>query len=185
MGSTISLSRNPTQYVAQSEGVVANDYIVGEIMQRTISFTGRLSCTFTPTLSLQLYAQPFVSAGSYSEFKRVADPKAAMLTDRFLQLGADEVHFEEESGDYSVDLNGDGVSDVGFGNPNFNFKAFNANLVLRWEYRPGSTLFVVWNQSRGGSSRSGSFSLWRDMRDLYRLPSVNSFIVKMSYWLGR
>lgn len=182
---SVSWARNPTQYVTQGDVVSSTHYFVGEIEQRTVSLTARLSCTFTPTLSLQFYAQPFVSAGSYDEFKQVLDPKATAFDNRFQPFGPDEIRFDDESDSYHVDLDGDRESDLDFDSPDFNFKALNANLVLRWEYRPGSTLFVVWNQSRGGSSANGSFSLWRDMGDLYRLPSVNSFIVKLSYWLGR
>jgi hypothetical protein len=181
---SLSLTRNPTQYVSQTEVLDDMHYVLGEIEQRTVSLTARLSWTFTPNLSLQFYGQPFVSAGSYAEFKEVADPYAAEFGDRFTLFGADQITLDDEAETYDVDLDNDGQPDFDFGNPDFNYKAFNANLVLRWEYRSGSTLFVVWNQSRGGSSSDGSLSLWRDVGDLYRLPSTNSLIVKMSYWLG-
>jgi hypothetical protein len=181
---SLSLMRNPTQYVSEAEVMDEMHYVLGQIEQRTVSLTARLSWTFTPNLSLQFYGQPFVSAGSYSRFKEVADPNAVEFGKRFTVLGADQAVLRDDSETYDVDLNEDGQPDFDFSNPDFNYKAFNSNLVLRWEYRLGSTLFVVWSQNRGGSTDDGSFSLWRDVGDLYRLPSTNSFIVKMSYWLG-
>ena len=95
----------------------------GRIDQRTVSLTARLNYTVTPTLSVQLYAQPFVSAGDYSEFKELVDGRSRDYDGRYAPTGY-------------------------FGNPDFNYRSFRTTNVVRWEYRPGSTLFVVWQQGR-------------------------------------
>ena len=95
--------------------------------QTTVSLTGRLNYTMTPTLSLQLYAQPFVSAGDYGAFKELVDGRNRDYASRYSPF------------DYSY---------AAYGNPDFNVKSFRTTNVLRWEYRPGSTLFVVWQQAR-------------------------------------
>ena len=134
---------------------------------------------FTPTLSLQLYAQPFVSAGSYSDFKRVADPTADRYADRFSALDT-----RDEGAIYRSDVDGNG-SEEAFGNPDFNFKQFRSNAVLRWEYLPGSTLFVVWSQGRNAYAPNGDFSFQGDVRDLFSAAADDVFMVKFSYWLSR
>ena len=71
----------------------------------------------------------------------------------------------------------------GFDNPDFNIRNFNSNAVLRWEYRPGSTLFVVWNQGRSDFAADGRFQLRNNASDLFRAPGTNVLLIKMSYWL--
>jgi len=147
-------------------------YVFGELDQNTFSVTARLNYTFTPDLSLQLYAQPFISAGDYSDFREVvltddgkAVAPAARFTDRFRPAA------------YS-------------GNPDFNYKQFRSNAVLRWEYRPGSTLFVVWSQGRQDYLQDGSFRLGRDfgrlfgMDDDHAVPMTNVLLLKVNYWLS-
>jgi hypothetical protein len=117
--------------------------------------------TFTPTLSLQLYGQPFVSAGDYSGLKEVTDPRAERFQDRF------------QPAEGSL--------------PDFNYKAFRSNAVLRWEYRPGSTMFVVWSQGRDHFEEDGSFAARRDFGRLFNpefAPSTNVLLVKFSYWFN-
>jgi hypothetical protein len=84
-----------------------------------------------------------------------------------------------------VDENRDGVFDYTIGYPDFNFKEFKSNLVLRWEYRPGSVLFLVWSQDRSGADPYGDFAFSRDMTNLYDITPRNIFLVKLSYRIGR
>ncbi len=130
-----------------------------------MSATLRLNYTFTPTVSLQVYAQPFVSKGTYANVRELsATPRASRYDDRYAAYG-----------DTAVTNNPGG----------FNYKAFQSNVVFRWEYRPGSTLFLVWNQGRQGStSYGGDGNYQADVRDLFRLHPVNTFLVKWSYWLN-
>jgi hypothetical protein len=141
-------------------------YTFAHLDQTTTSATVRLNYTFTPTVSLQAYVQPFVSKGTYADVRQLsANPRAAAYDDR-----------------YAPYVNPDVTSDPG----GFNFKEFQSNLVFRWEYRPGSTLFVVWNEGRQGfASAEGTDNFHDDLLDLMRLHPSNVFLVKVSYWLNR
>jgi hypothetical protein len=153
-------------------------YVFGRIDQTTVGVTARADYAFTPTLSLQLYAQPFLSAGAYSHFKQVADPMAARYTDRFSPIGV-----RLEDGRYHADLDGDG-SEEAFFDPDFNIRQLRSNVVLRWEYRPGSSLFLVWSQGRDAFSPDGDFDFRSDMRNLFATEGDHVFMVKVSYWMG-
>lgn len=150
----------PAQYVgqaAQKDG--SRLYHFAALDQTTMSLTTRLSYTFTPRFSLQYYAQPFISAGRYSGRKVVADPTARRFQDRFRPLTTGTL-------------------------PDFNVKQFRSNTVLRWEYQPGSTLFVVWNAAIQDRASHGSFDLFRDTRELLGTDGTNTLLVKLSYWLN-
>ncbi|HEV2147258.1 MAG TPA: DUF5916 domain-containing protein [Longimicrobiaceae bacterium] len=191
-----SRSLNTWQFVPLSSRDDGRPHFVfSRLDQTTAALTARLSYTFTPNLSLQLYAQPFLSAGDASGFREVALTgegdglrvvQAARFSDRFRPLGDPAL----VNGAYAVDTDGDGVANFRFGNPDFNFKAFRSNTVLRWEYRPGSTLFVVWSQGREAFDRDGRFELMRDTRRLFGLdddlpvPSTNVLLIKVNYWLS-
>jgi hypothetical protein len=144
-----------------------------------VGVTTRVDYAFTPTLSLQVYAQPFVSAGRYSEFKRVDDPKAERYDDRFESLA-----YSRADDAVTLDVDADGVAEV-FRDPDFNFKQFRSNTVLRWEYMPGSALFLVWSQGRDHFLGNGDFDFQEDVRDLFGVAPENVFMVKLSYWMSR
>ena len=141
-------------------------YTFARLDQVTTSATLRLNYTFTPTTSLQAYLQPFVSKGTYSNVRQLSDtPRASDYDARFAPFN-----------DPSVTSNPGG----------FNFKEFQSNLVFRWEYDPGSTLFIVWNEGRQGFADQEGFEDFRgDLRDLMALHPANTFLVKISYWLNR
>jgi hypothetical protein len=86
---------------------------------------------------------------------------------------------------YSVDDNVDGVADYSFRKPDFNVKTFLSNLVLRWEYQPGSTVYLVWSQNRSGYANDGSFEASRDIASLFNESAYNIFLIKFSYRIGR
>jgi hypothetical protein len=171
------------QYVTQLDAGGERRYVFAALDQRTASLTARLNYTITPMLSFELYAQPFVSAGRYGDFMEVADPGAARFADRFDEYGS-RATYDADARVYRVDADGDGVRDFSVGDPDFNFKQLRSNAVLRWEYRPGSTLFVVWGQGRTRAIGDGSFSLERDFSDLMDAPATNVLLVKLNYWLN-
>ena len=137
----------------------STSYVFGRIRQTTVGLTARVNYTITPDLTLQLYAQPFVSAGAYSDFKHVVKPGAARYADQFAP--------------YSYQ-----------GEPDFNYRSLRMTNVLRWEFRPGSALYVVWQQMREDSLSTGALRYRRDVRELFGLPASNVFLVKFSYWLN-
>ena len=119
------------QYVSTTEMEEDPRYVFGTIDQKIVSFTFRLNYTFTPELSLEFYGQPFVSAGSYNEFKRITDPGAEEFADRYHIFSDDELAYDEAQNLYSINENIDGTDDYSFSNPNFNFRQFRSNLVLQ------------------------------------------------------
>ncbi|GMV06954.1 MAG: hypothetical protein AMXMBFR53_32290 [Gemmatimonadota bacterium] len=178
VGTMIDWNNDDYQWVKRFEGE-RDDYLFARIEQRTVGVLFRMDYAFTPTLSLQLYAEPFVSAGKYSEYKRVADPVADRYADRFQVLP-----YRVDDDRVLADVDGDGAEED-FGRPDFNFQQFRSNAVLRWEYLPGSTLFLVWSQGRNRSVEDGSFDWSHDVRDLFGVAPDNVFMVKLSYWLSR
>ena len=177
-GPFVNWRQEGTQWVRRFD-LTEPHYLFARLDQTTVGITARADWTFSPTLSLQLYAQPFVSAGAYREYKHVANPRAQAYAARFAgvesRLG--------DGGDVSADIDGDGRTES-FRNPDFNFKQFRSNVVLRWEYRPGSTLFAVWSQGRDHYAPEGTFSFRNDLGTLLDQRSEDVFMLKLSYWFG-
>lgn len=178
--------RTPAQFVGRVGPDASPEYIVGRMDQTTSSITFRVDYTFSPALSLQLYAEPFLSAGKFSEFRRVRHSGAPRFGDRFHTFGPGEISSaaDGEGPRHRVDLDVDGRTDLEFGDPGFNVRRLSSNAVLRWEYRPGSTLFVVWGQARDDFAADGRYHLRRDAASLFRSPASNVLMVKGSYWLS-
>lgn len=150
----------------------------------------RLNVTFTPTLTLQLFAQPFIASGSYMSFKEFTEAGSRKM----MYYGRDNGSTVTKTTDspsgrvssYTVDPDGAGASKAfTFDNPNFNFRSLRGTGVLRWEYRPGSTLYFVWTQQRDGSDTLGDFDFGRDRSALFRAHPTNVFQIKGTYWIGR
>jgi hypothetical protein len=154
--------------------------------QSTVSMDTRVNVTFTPNLSLEMYAQPFVSTGEYVDFKEFTRPRALEKT----PFGPDRLTAVRGSGGrdsvYLLDADRDpSTAAVTFTNPDFNFRSLRGSAVLRWEYRPGSTLFFVWQQQRSAQEGYGDFALRRDAGAVFREHPDNVFVIKASYWIGR
>ena len=156
-------------------------YVFGELDQTTFSANIRLNWTFTPLLSLQLFAQPLISSGDYSRFKELAQPKSF----RFNVYGEDNGStFDEET--FIADPDGDGpAAPLELSNPDFNFKSLRGTAVLRWEFRQGSTLYLVWTQTRDDFEETGDFRFGRSFDTLLGAKADNIFMLKLTYWLSR
>lgn len=136
--------RRQDQFV---DNVVYNNSIrsiVGEVKQKTLRFTTRLSYNITPDLTIQYYGQPFITRPVYDHFGYVSNPMGKKYDDRFYVFKPSQV--TQSNGTYLVDENNDGTADYSFSKPDFNFVQFRSNLVMRWEYRAGSELYLVWSQ---------------------------------------
>ncbi|MFA5329163.1 MAG: DUF5916 domain-containing protein [Prolixibacteraceae bacterium] len=179
-----SIDNSELQYVEATQMSNEPRYIFAQLDQKTASFTFRLNYTFNPEFSLEYYGQPFVSAGKYSNFKRITIPDAAQFSDRYRNFMTDEINFNAIQNTYAIDENRDGSTDYSISNPDFSFRQFRSNLVVRWEYSPGSTLFLVWSQGRTGSSTNGAFQYGSDMKDLFGIQPHNVFLIKFSYWFS-
>ncbi len=160
MGFWYNTNQDDSQWVANEDLAGGGKrYVFGRIDQKTLSISTRFNYTMTPNLSLQVYAEPFVSAGSYSDYKQLVDGRAAKYEDRYRPYA------------YS-------------GSADFNIRSFRTTNVLRWEYRPGSQLFLVWQQGRSDYLDHGDFRFGRDFSRVFSAPSRNVFLIKFSYWLN-
>jgi hypothetical protein len=159
-------SRDDLQYFGTfTDPAGTQHYTFAHLEQRTFSLTWRLGYTFTPTTSLQIYASPFISKGTYTDVREVAAARASSYSARYRPY-TDPAVAEQPDG--------------------FNFQQFRSNVVFRWEYRPGSTLFLVWSQGRQGSAPvEGAESFRGDLGDLFGRRASDTFLVKVSYWLTR
>ena len=174
-----SISKNQTQYVTQSDYNSDSRYVLGTIDNHTLTASVRLDYTINPNLSIQYYGQPFISRGRYKDFKYVTNPVAERLTERFQLYDSNQINLS--GNDFQVDENRDGTMDYSFSNPDFSYVQFNSNLVLRWEYIPGSELFLVWSQGVK-SSVSSSDGLFEGFETgiLDERPQ-NIFLLKATY----
>lgn len=184
---SISISFDPDYFVQHAElqyinamGTADNPiYLFGKLDQKTFSFTMRINYTINPELSIEYYGQPFISAGKYTAFKKITDPVAGKFRERFHEYTPAGLTYDG-AGTYTVSDGGNFT----FSNPDFNFRQFRSNLVIRWEYHPGSTLYLVWSQGRTSNDSNGLFSYGSDMKDLFKITPHNVFLVKFSYWFA-
>ncbi|MFN2636269.1 MAG: DUF5916 domain-containing protein [Gemmatimonadaceae bacterium] len=166
-------------------------YVFGRLQQKTFSMDTRVNMTFTPNLTLEMFAQPFLASGKYTSFKEFAEVKSR----RMFFFGRDNGSTVQTNRDpqtqaitgYTIDPDGPAgaAQAFTFGNPDFNLRSLRGTGVLRWEYRPGSTLFFVWTQERDGSDQFGDFNFSRDRSALFRDRPTNVFQIKGTYWIGR
>lgn len=178
-----SKNTNTMQYVTYNSH--ADRYILSQIDQQIVSMSLRLNYNITPDLTIQYWGQPFLAAMDYSKFKVVTDPRAEKLADRYHLLTESEMEFDASENRYDVDENNDGTSDYSFRNPDNNYDQFLSNLVARWEFRPGSTLYLVWSQTRSYYDTTGSFSLEENLNHLYtEKKPYDVFLIKFTYRFG-
>jgi hypothetical protein len=161
--------------------------VFARLEQHNLSMTARVNATFTPTLTLELFAQPLLASGRYSDLNEYRAPRStdALVYGRDVGTMSELRDSTGRVSRYRVDPDGNGPA-AGFevANPDFNFRSLRGTGVLRWEYRPGSTLFLVWTQQRSGSGTFGDFDFQRDRSALFRDRPVNVLQLKASYWFG-
>ena len=157
-------------------------YIYGTINQQVTSLSFRVNYTILPDLTIQYWGQPFVAAGRFSEFKYITNPKAEVFSDRYQVYMPGQVSSDDNN--YYINEDLEGPYDYSFRNPDFHFREFLSNLVIRWEYNPGSTLFLVWSQNRNAFDNSGDLDFIPDTRNLFQEKGTNIFLVKLSYRIG-
>jgi Domain of unknown function (DUF5916)/Carbohydrate family 9 binding domain-like len=186
-----SKSFSKLQYVTNLTYNNDERYIFGSISRKTISSSLRVNLNLSPNFTIQYWGQPFIASGKYSDFKYITIPMADSYTDRFHAYTSGQL--SEGPDNYSIDENTDGSEDYTLNKVDFNIKAFLSNLVLRWEYSPGSTIYLVWSQTRNGYNPTGNLDFFNDFRDLFN-PRLyrqddnyhlnNVFLIKFSYRFG-
>jgi Domain of unknown function (DUF5916) len=194
LGPSVNSSKSILQFVTSvadptATAFAGRRYVLSNLAQRQLVMDTRVDATFTPTMTLSLYAQPFIASAHYSDFKQYDAPRSL----RQSVFGRDKgtiAATRDASGTatlYTIDPDGPAAPAAPFtiGNPDFNLRSLRGNAVFRWEYRPGSTVFVVWTQQRTDQSVLGNFDLTRDREALFAAHPDNIFLVKVAYWLGR
>ena len=171
-------------------GFAGNRYVFGKLQQKTLSMNTRVNMTFTPNLTLEMFAQPFLASGDYSSFKEFSEVKSKNMNIYGRDNGSTiAANTDPQTGaltGYTVDPDGPGpAAAFSIDNPNFNLRSLRGTGVLRWEYRPGSTLYFVWTQERNGFDQFGNFDFSRDRSALFRDRPTNIFQIKGTYWIGR
>jgi hypothetical protein len=178
----LSTLRDPEQYVATAHAPNSTRWVLGDLRQRTASVTARAVLAFTPSLTLQGYAQPFVSVGRFERLGEVGDPSSRRVTERVVPLADGEVRVDDDPARLVVH-GGDPARRYTIARPDFATRSLNGNAVLRWDYAPGSALFVVWSHTRAADEPPDSAATTglRDAaRSLWSMPGRNEIIVKFS-----
>lgn len=188
---TLTVSVNPEFYQSYSElQYIGSEYynskdryLFASLDQKVVSASIRISYNVTPDLTLQYWGQPFIASGKYSEYKVIDNPMADSYRDRFGVFTSTQISTLID-GEYHIDENSDGTVDYSIEKPDFNVQEFLSNLVIRWEYNPGSSVYLVWNQTRNGSVENGEMHVGDNLDNLFAEKSHNVFLVKFSYRIG-
>jgi hypothetical protein len=163
-GFRISRDHTDSQWYANIvDGIGTTHYAFAHLDQRTLSLTARINYTASPELTFELYAQPFVSTGTYSDFREVSDtPAAESYRDRFEAYTPPPESLTA-----------------------FSYRQLRTNAVLRWEYRPGSTLFLVWAHGREAYTTEEARGSWvDDFGNLFDIHADNTFLIKVAHWFN-
>ena len=191
LGPSLDWANAKTQYVTAIDDPTATAfygtrYVISSLKQSTVGLDTRLSLTYSPTMSLELYVQPFFAAAHYFDFKEYAAPRTSHLR----VYGRDQGTVTQLVGrdgvttSYTIDPDGAGpAAPFSIDNPDLTETSLRGNAVFRWEYRPGSVLYVAWTHSRAADTAFGNLELYRDRDALYAAQPDNVFLVKASWWL--
>lgn len=190
VGPSFNRSQGLAQFVTSGADSTAKAffgrrYIFAGIDQKSLSMSTRANVTFTPTLTLEVFAQPLIASGDYKTFREYVAPRQPAFHDFVpgTELTSTVVNGSKR---YTVDVDGPSgpAQPISFFDPNFNFRSLRGNAVLRWEYLPGSTLYFVWQQNRSDTEPIGDFRLGRDRSALFSAHPDNIFLVKATYWIA-
>ena len=198
LGPSLTRSRTQAQYVTSTSDPLATStfgerYVFAPLDQTTVALETRMNVTFSPRLTLQIYVQPLISSGDYGDLAEFREPDTYRFSTYGEEIGTS---VRQPDGDYLIDPDGPGAAPpFTVSDRSFNFRSLLGNAVLRWEWSPGSTLFLVWQQSRAvrvrasefdetGALDVGLFDLGYDARELFGLPSDDIFLLKVNYWLN-
>ena len=185
LSASLNSNEQELQYVTTTaSNLPANNaprYINASLDQDTFNVSLRLNYTLSPTMSIQYYGSPFISRGRYTNFKYITNSLADKFTDRFQTYANNQISYDSNSGNYLIDENRDATIDYSISNPDFSFIQFQSNLVARWEYIPGSEIFLVWSQGLTGSGNPMA-NLLPSLRDnIIGQKAHNIFLIKATY----
>jgi len=204
LGPRYGYTDSRAQYVAAIPDPTAtafygHRYVFAHLAEKQLSMETRVNVTFTPDLSFELFLQPLLASARFGDFEEFAAPRREEKLVYGMDIGTIDTTFAAGSGGaggagsgagaasiagYTIDPDGSGpAASFQLPNPNFDPRSLRGTAVLRWEWRPGSTAYLVWTQTRGGSGPFGDLSLGRDISALGNLPPDNTFELKITYWL--
>ena len=181
-GPNYDWNKQDVAYVTQVQDPTATAtyggrYVVANLDQKTAGAELRMDCSLTPNLSIQLYAQPLISSGRYTHYRELARPGSY----DFNEYGRDNGSTIDEANGTADPDGGGPAPAIDLGHPDFTFRTVRGNLVVRWEYLPGSTAYFVWTQDRTGFTGDGRFDLKPSLSELSRTPANNVFMVKLAH----
>jgi hypothetical protein len=189
IGPALDRSHTVAQYVTSVTDATATNtygsrYVFGALDQTQLSMTTRVAVILTPTLSVQVYAQPLIAAGDYFGFKELARPRTFNFAEYGTTLGTISRDGAEKK--YTVDPDSNGAAEpFAFDDPDFILKSLKVNAVFRWEMKPGSTFYAVWTRQQKDESNPGVFNTGRDVRAMLSAPGDDVILFKIAYWIGR
>ena len=175
-------SYSELQYVTGLKVKNEEKYIFASIDRKTFNTSLRINLNLSPNLTLQYWGQPFFATGRYYDYKLITTPMADNYRDRFKTYSQNQITTAGNT--YNIDENSDGSIDYSFDRRDFNVQEFLSNLVIRWEYKPGSSVYIVWSQTRSSSDSSPTMDLMNDMGNLFNITDNkphNVFLIKFSY----
>ena len=195
-GPSYSWSHADVQYISRigdplAEATYGARYVFAPLDRTQLSFETNLNVTVSPTMSLQVYLEPFISTGDYGALKEFATPNTYEFNEYGTEIGTVT---QGEDGAYLIDPDAAGpADDFRVSDRDFSFRSLIGNAVFRWEWRPGSTVFLVWQQRRvnsvtgqvdAGGTWVGDFDFSRDTDDMFFVKPDNILMIKVNYWLN-
>lgn len=158
-----------------------NLYLVSSINQKQVSADFRVDLSFTPDISLEYWGQPFLFSADYYGYKKVLNPGLKKFESQFYNYSGRQVQYDASNNQYLFYDPQNSGNPITLGNPDFSVVQFRSNMVFRWEFVPGSTLYLVWSQSSNGSNSIGNFNFRNNFNNLFETKPTNVFLVKFSY----
>lgn len=168
-------------YVGRLEQPGQPCHVLGKLDRKTLGITLRFDFVVTPDLTIQYYGNPYLSSGRYADFRQVTDTAARSYDRAFSQLPS---VYDPNTSSYFIDVNQDGVMDQRLNNPDFSYREFRSNLVLRWEFSPGSTCYLVWTHDRSGYDPAQVDGYEHNWDKLWTSRARNIILAKLSYWFS-
>lgn len=159
-------------------------YVVATLERKTLGLTIRIDFSINPEFTIQYYGNPYISLGSYTGFKHIADAGAKDFSDQFILLNNNQIEYNAVEDQYAVYLSDPVAPDYYISNPDFNYLEFRSNLVARWEFKPGSTLYLVWTQARYGDYDFTDYTVTGNIRNMFSIFPDNVFLIKFNYWFS-
>jgi len=181
IGPSFNRNSNPLQFVENVDLDNETKYVNATIDRSTISANININFSVTPTMTIQYFGSPFITKGRYSDFKLVDNPLGNSFNDQFTSFTENQISYYGEDDQYRIDEGADGITDYTIGNPDFNFFQFRSNLVARWEYIPGSELFLVWSQGKTNFDNEFDSLVPNLFGQLFSNKAQNIFLVKCTY----